>query len=65
MEPKAVGRTITKFQLNLPSDVRARLEEYVASATARFYPAKLTMTDVVNAAIVEYLDQRQAEERAA
>lgn len=58
MEPKIIDRAVTKFQLNLPSEVRAQLEEYVAAENTRVYPAKLTMTDVINAAIVEYVERR-------
>lgn len=65
MEPKAIDRTITRFQLNLPADVRARLEAYVAQETTRIYPGKLTMTDVVIAAIVEYINRRTAPEEEA
>lgn len=64
MEPRIVDRPITKFQLNLPSEVRAQLEEYVAGENARVYPAKLTMTDVINAAIVEYVERRTGQEAA-
>lgn len=65
MEPKVIDRAVTKFQLNLPSEVRAQLEEYVATENERVYPAKLTMTDVINAAVVEYIDRRTSDKRAA
>lgn len=61
MEPKTIDRVVTKFQLNLPSEVRARLEEYVALETSRIYPGKVTMTDVINAAIMEYIERRSRE----
>lgn len=64
MESKIVERTITKFQLNLRSDVRAKLETYVAQESERIYPGSLTMTDVINAAISEYIDRREGREAA-
>jgi hypothetical protein len=55
MESKIVDRPVIRFQLNMPSEVRAQLEAYVGATNERSYPAKLTMSDVVIAATLAYL----------
>jgi hypothetical protein len=61
MESSEVDRPVTRFQLNLPAELRERLESYVTRANALFYPMKLTMTDVVLAALGEYLDRHESD----
>lgn len=55
MDSSVVDREVIRFQLNMPSEVRAQLESYVKAMNERSYPAKLTMSDVVIAATLEYL----------
>jgi predicted GIY-YIG superfamily endonuclease len=43
----------------IPGDLRAQLDTYVTRANALFYPMKLTMTDVMLAALGEYLDRHE------
>jgi hypothetical protein len=61
MESSDVGRSVTRFQLLMPDELRERLESYVTRANALFYPLKLTMTDVVLAALGEYLDRHESD----
>ncbi len=61
MVARADDRQVTtvKFQLNLSPDERDRLAAYVQRENERLAPARLTMTDVIRAAITAYLAARQ------
>jgi predicted transcriptional regulator len=65
MESSGVDRPITKFQLSLSLELRERLDRYVERARVRLYPAKLTKTDIINAALLDYLDREEANEAQA
>lgn len=64
MVSNVADRAVVKFQLNMPSEVRAQLDEYVKEMNATQFPAKLTMTDVINAAVAEYIRTRRQTEAA-
>lgn len=56
MESSDVDRAVVRMHLIVPVETRERLERYVTRANALFYPLKLTMTDVMLAALGAYLD---------
>lgn len=49
-----------KYSLSLPSELRERIDRFVARENERIAPARLPINSLLVTAIAEYLDRRES-----
>ena len=60
MPPQATTERLTlDFPHRFTPETRRMAEDYIARVNERQAPAKLTLRDLINAALVEYVERRE------